>query len=177
MTRFSHLDTDEERLPEGMVRIAYDADTQVYTYKDTEDGSYWEGAPGCQYGKLFRVGPTAPLLESVTVDDVAEGDKPEPALNEGTWEPTDAREDLLPRKNSLVRQFINKLISRRSQSSVTRSAPPEPDTLDIQPSDKDAQDDGRRESNAEPSSPVQVETASTWQDGAPPSRSSPGSDV
>ncbi|KAI3550736.1 LysM domain-containing protein [Colletotrichum abscissum] len=54
MSRFSHLDTDEERLPHGMRRVGYDADTQIYTYQDA-DGSYWEGAPGAQYGQLTQV--------------------------------------------------------------------------------------------------------------------------
>lgn len=54
MSRFSHYDTDEERLPEGMTRVGYDADTQTYTYRDA-DGSYWEGPPGAQYGRLTRV--------------------------------------------------------------------------------------------------------------------------
>jgi hypothetical protein len=39
MTRFSYYDTDAERLPEDMMRVGYDADTQVYTYIDA-DGSY-----------------------------------------------------------------------------------------------------------------------------------------
>lgn len=55
MSRFSRYDTDEERLPEGMTRVGYDADTQVYTFQDA-DGSYWESAPGSQYGRLTRVG-------------------------------------------------------------------------------------------------------------------------
>ncbi|KAK1765214.1 peptidoglycan-binding LysM domain-protein [Phialemonium atrogriseum] len=55
MSRFSQYDTDEERLPEGMRRVGYDADTQVHTFQDA-DGSYWEGAPGSQYGRLTRVG-------------------------------------------------------------------------------------------------------------------------
>lgn len=55
MPRPSRYDNDEERLPEGMTRVGYDADTQVYTFQDS-DGSYWEGAPGCQYGQLTRVG-------------------------------------------------------------------------------------------------------------------------
>ncbi|KAI0013556.1 carbohydrate-binding module family 50 protein [Xylariaceae sp. FL0662B] len=54
MGRWSHYDTDEERLPEGMQRIGYDADTQTYTFRDA-DGSIWESAPGNQYGPLFRV--------------------------------------------------------------------------------------------------------------------------
>ncbi|KAK2589878.1 hypothetical protein QQS21_012442 [Conoideocrella luteorostrata] len=55
MSRYSQYDTDEERLPEGMRRVGYDADTQVYTFQDT-DGSYWESAPGCQFGQLTRAG-------------------------------------------------------------------------------------------------------------------------
>jgi hypothetical protein len=54
MARYSQYDTDEERLPEGMTRVGYDADTQVYTFQDA-DGSYWESAPGCEYGQLTRV--------------------------------------------------------------------------------------------------------------------------
>ncbi|CEJ80161.1 hypothetical protein VHEMI00364 [[Torrubiella] hemipterigena] len=48
-------DDDSSRLPEGMRRVGYDADTQVYTFQDA-DGSYWESAPGCEYGRLTRVG-------------------------------------------------------------------------------------------------------------------------
>lgn len=54
MSRFSRYDSDEERLPEGMTRVGYDADTQVYTFQDS-DGSLWESAPGCEYGQLTRV--------------------------------------------------------------------------------------------------------------------------
>ncbi|KAL0934678.1 LysM domain-containing protein [Colletotrichum truncatum] len=54
MSRFSRYDTDDERLPEGMQRVGYDADTQTYTYRDS-DGSYWEGAPGNEYGHLTQV--------------------------------------------------------------------------------------------------------------------------
>lgn len=75
MGRWSHLDTDEERLPEGMTRVGYDADTQIYTYRDS-DGSHWEGAPGSQYGKLHRVSQAeAPPLPSVHISDDIEGDE------------------------------------------------------------------------------------------------------
>jgi hypothetical protein len=53
-SRWSELDTDLERLPEGMVRIGYDSDTQTYTFRDS-DGSIWEGAPGCEFGLMRRV--------------------------------------------------------------------------------------------------------------------------
>ncbi|KAI0901631.1 carbohydrate-binding module family 50 protein [Annulohypoxylon nitens] len=57
MGRWSQYDTDEERLPEGMQRIGYDADTQTYTFRD-RDGSIWESAPGNQYGQLHRINTT-----------------------------------------------------------------------------------------------------------------------
>ncbi|KAK3339720.1 hypothetical protein B0T25DRAFT_574616 [Lasiosphaeria hispida] len=53
MGRWSQLDSDEARLAEGMTRIAYDADTQVYTHRDS-DGSHWETASGVRYGTLRR---------------------------------------------------------------------------------------------------------------------------
>ncbi|KKA22087.1 LysM domain-containing protein [Rasamsonia emersonii CBS 393.64] len=52
------------RLPEGMQRISYDADTQVYTYQDA-DGTLWEGAPGARYGVLKRVQTLPTLPEEV----------------------------------------------------------------------------------------------------------------
>jgi len=48
-------DSDEGRLPEGMQRVGYDADTQTYSYRD-RDGSYWEGDPGARYGVLHQSG-------------------------------------------------------------------------------------------------------------------------
>ncbi|KAK7749332.1 hypothetical protein SLS62_008183 [Diatrype stigma] len=69
MGRWSQYDTDEERLPEGMQRIGYDADTETYTYRDA-DGSTWEGAPGNQYGRLTRVsGPPAPPPDYDDIND------------------------------------------------------------------------------------------------------------
>ncbi|KAI0480737.1 LysM domain-containing protein [Xylariaceae sp. FL0804] len=56
MGRWSQYDTDEERLPEGMQRIGYDADTEIYSFRDS-DGSIWESAPGNRYGSLRRVSP------------------------------------------------------------------------------------------------------------------------
>jgi len=54
MGRWAYYDTDLERLPEGMERIGYDADTQQYTYRDS-DGSIWNGASGARYGSLTKV--------------------------------------------------------------------------------------------------------------------------
>ncbi|KAK0701317.1 hypothetical protein B0H67DRAFT_595831 [Lasiosphaeris hirsuta] len=60
MGRWSHLDTDAERLPHGMRRVGYDADTQTYTYADdTAGGAVYHGVPGARYGTLRRAN-TAP---------------------------------------------------------------------------------------------------------------------
>ena len=79
MGRWSYLDTDEERMPEGMTRIGYDADTQTYSYRNS-DGSIWEGAPGNQYGKIFKVSspsrPARPRTHSAPHSMKAQVTKP-----------------------------------------------------------------------------------------------------
>ncbi|CAI4213986.1 unnamed protein product [Parascedosporium putredinis] len=102
MGRWSYLDTDEARLPDGMKRVGYDADTQVYTFLDAHDGTYWESAPGNQYGKLFP---------------------PDAELQEGEWEPPTPTSPTGPRRqDSLVRKFIKRWNSvRLSRSSSAAS--------------------------------------------------------
>lgn len=51
-TRCSHKIQDEHRLPHGMERVGYDADTQTYTYRDRAEGRYYEGESGARYGVL-----------------------------------------------------------------------------------------------------------------------------
>ena len=53
MGRYTDADSDAGRLPDGMRRVGYDSDTQVYTFRDT-DGSLWESLPGAEYGRLHR---------------------------------------------------------------------------------------------------------------------------
>ena len=84
MGRWSQFDTDKERLPRGMKRIGYDADSQTYTYRDA-DGSLWEGSPGCQYGTLYRVKPNKPL-PSVTVEKSSSNDEELPPLPDDAYE-------------------------------------------------------------------------------------------
>ncbi|KAF4122068.1 LysM domain [Geosmithia morbida] len=94
MSRFSRYDTDEERLPEGMTRVGYDADTQVYTFQDS-DGSLWEGAPGAEYGQLYRAGQ-APDPDEVDADT-------EPFLmSEHTQSQTSWRAEMMPLLNFFV---------------------------------------------------------------------------
>jgi hypothetical protein len=47
---------DDYRLPEGMKRIGYDADTGRYYFKDT-DGSIWQSSEGSEYGELTKGAP------------------------------------------------------------------------------------------------------------------------
>lgn len=62
MPRFSHYDSDSERLPDRMRRVAYDADTQVYTYRDA-NGARWEGGAGARYGQLTPVGRSSRRID------------------------------------------------------------------------------------------------------------------
>lgn len=89
MSRFSRYDSDEERLPEGMTRVGYDADDQVYTFQDA-DGSLWESAPGCQYGQLTRVGQAAAPIHD---------DDTQPFLVSEQYEKPSWRAEMMPLLN------------------------------------------------------------------------------
>jgi len=54
MGRWTQYDEDDYRLPEGMERIGYDADTMRYCFRD-RDGSLWKGAEGAEFGEMNRV--------------------------------------------------------------------------------------------------------------------------
>jgi len=47
----SYQDDDAGRLPAGLKRVGYDADTETYTYESPE-GKLYRGAPGNRYGRL-----------------------------------------------------------------------------------------------------------------------------
>ncbi|KAJ7915566.1 hypothetical protein B0H13DRAFT_2000241 [Mycena leptocephala] len=67
MGRWTQYDEDSYRLPEGMVRTGYDADTGCYTFSD-RTGTY-TGLPGSQYGPMYPAGTeTAPDRILVPVD-------------------------------------------------------------------------------------------------------------
>ncbi|KAI0882044.1 carbohydrate-binding module family 50 protein [Annulohypoxylon maeteangense] len=111
MGRWSQYDTDEERLPEGMERIGYDADTQTYTFRDS-DGGIWESAPGNRYGQLHRVNTTFPPYG----DDTHDATEP---LHEAT-ENTSWRHEMGPLLNwfllvGLFLLFIFWFISRTTE--------------------------------------------------------------
>ncbi|KAI0351310.1 hypothetical protein OH77DRAFT_1429843 [Trametes cingulata] len=58
MGRWTQYDEDSYRLPAGMVRIGYDADTGQYRFRD-RDGSVWDGPSGSEYGPMRQVGYSA----------------------------------------------------------------------------------------------------------------------
>ena len=44
---------DDYRLPEGMKRVGYDADSGKYFFRDNE-GQLWEGQEGVEFGEMTR---------------------------------------------------------------------------------------------------------------------------
>ncbi|KAI1355563.1 carbohydrate-binding module family 50 protein [Xylaria sp. FL0043] len=124
MARWSEYDTDEERLPEGMQRIGYDADTQTYTFRDA-DGSIWESAPGNRYGQLRRVdGP--PTLPSYGEED--ESSPAQQLMYSESARPTSWRQEMMPLLNwfLLVGLFLLVVIwfisgSSKGSNEVVRS--------------------------------------------------------
>ncbi|KAH9065109.1 hypothetical protein EDB83DRAFT_761125 [Lactarius deliciosus] len=54
--RFVKHEEDIDRLPHGMIRTGYDADTRQYTFHDNTTGVQFISAPGEKYGTLL---PTA----------------------------------------------------------------------------------------------------------------------
>ncbi|KAI1852311.1 hypothetical protein JX265_006361 [Neoarthrinium moseri] len=84
MGRWSHYDTDDERLPEGMVRIGYDADDQTYTFRDA-DGSIWESAPGNRYGSLRCVSRPTQRRDSFADNDDPESPPPPYSMPEASY--------------------------------------------------------------------------------------------
>ncbi|KAG6374883.1 hypothetical protein JVT61DRAFT_3355 [Boletus reticuloceps] len=91
MGRFSQYDEDEYRLPEGLQRIAYDADDQCYTFRD-RSGRLYQSAPGARYGVLNPVSAPLPHRRSVTITEI-----PDPALRRWSSEkPAKTFGDILP---------------------------------------------------------------------------------
>ena len=77
MGRWTQYDEDEYRLPEGMKRIGYDADSGRYFFRD-RSGAIWQGAEGAEFSEMTKVsGPT----HNANDDDVEAA--PSPARPDG----------------------------------------------------------------------------------------------
>ncbi|KAF1958510.1 hypothetical protein CC80DRAFT_546740 [Byssothecium circinans] len=66
MGRWTDADSDSGRLPEGFERIGYDADSQTYTFRDS-NGTTYESLPGNRYGPLYPSGRPRPRLSSAEI--------------------------------------------------------------------------------------------------------------
>ncbi|KAG2139723.1 hypothetical protein DEU56DRAFT_799912 [Suillus clintonianus] len=64
----SYFDEDSYRLPEGVKRIAYDADTQKYTFRD-QSGQLYQNSSGEKYGVLKPVSAPATPRRRVTITE------------------------------------------------------------------------------------------------------------
>lgn len=66
------LPARSHRSPEddGMQRIGYDADTQIYTFRDAGDGTLWESEPGSRLGRLH---PRGSGWRGMTGEEVSRG--------------------------------------------------------------------------------------------------------
>ncbi|KIJ61009.1 hypothetical protein HYDPIDRAFT_31709 [Hydnomerulius pinastri MD-312] len=90
MGRFSQFDEDSYRLPEGVKRIAYDADTQRYSFRD-RSGQLYQGAPGEVYGELKPVSAPLAPRRNVTITEHRD-----PALRKWSKRPAKTFDDILP---------------------------------------------------------------------------------
>ncbi|ETW84654.1 hypothetical protein HETIRDRAFT_433390 [Heterobasidion irregulare TC 32-1] len=85
MGRWSQFDGDSTRLPVGITRIAYDADTTRYMFQDTH-GRRYIGAPGEEYGVMVPITAAdalAPLGSKVSGKHTAKPAYDRPALFAG----------------------------------------------------------------------------------------------
>lgn len=69
MSRYhAYEDEDEYRLPEGLQRVGYDADTQTYTFQSS-DGTIYSGLPGNRYGKIVPASQLTDIDQEEIVRD------------------------------------------------------------------------------------------------------------
>jgi hypothetical protein len=76
--RWADEDSDVERLPDGMTRIGYDADTQVYSFRGA-DGSIYEGPAGGRYGPMTLVSGPNDDAPTYSFDDYDLDDSSSPS--------------------------------------------------------------------------------------------------
>ncbi|KZV62014.1 carbohydrate-binding module family 50 protein [Peniophora sp. CONT] len=71
MGRWTQMDEDEYRLPAGMKRVGYDADTGRYYFSG--GGALWEGAQGAEFSEMRKVESAPIALPEGDDDDVEAG--------------------------------------------------------------------------------------------------------
>lgn len=123
MGRWTQYDEDSYRLPEGVTRVGYDADTQKYTFVD-HHGQMYEGAPRAEYGHLAPISSSTP---SAPRRKVYATDKPLPKISADGKEAPKTFSDILP--DALVASPLTDSSShwhRRSSSTPDSSQPKKP---------------------------------------------------
>ncbi|KAF5311846.1 hypothetical protein D9619_002522 [Psilocybe cf. subviscida] len=73
MGRWTQLDEDEHRLPEGMKRIGYDADEGRYYFRDGA-GNVWRGGQRAEFGEMTRVNSLPPVIHEEEDDEEEDGE-------------------------------------------------------------------------------------------------------
>ncbi|KZP21649.1 hypothetical protein FIBSPDRAFT_498883 [Athelia psychrophila] len=61
MGRWTQYEEDAHRLPEGVIRTGYDADTQTYFFSDKTTGLHYQSGPRQSYGTLELVDDSSTL--------------------------------------------------------------------------------------------------------------------
>ncbi|KAH7886341.1 carbohydrate-binding module family 50 protein [Phlebopus sp. FC_14] len=74
---------DDYRLPEGMKRVGYDADTGRYYFRDRE-GLFYQGPEGSQFGELTQV---SEIPISISSEDGGNGDLEAAPRRTGGYQP------------------------------------------------------------------------------------------
>jgi len=122
MGRWTQYDEDAYRLPEGMVRTGYDADTGCYTFSSRGGGTY-TGIPGSYYGPMYPMGTDVTPKTVVVVAGDPDGS--------GTSSPEKGRRMSLP---SAFRSLRRSLTARRRRDQSSGSDDEEPVMVERTPS-------------------------------------------
>jgi len=65
MDRWTQYDQDSYRLPQGLIRIGYDDQSQRHFFRDTNSGRIYQGEPRAEFGGVLT--PTVPFDEESMV--------------------------------------------------------------------------------------------------------------
>jgi len=172
----------DDRLPEGMICIGYDADTGCKSYVDTKEGGIYTGAPYAEYGVLTPVKGRTTVREDNSrygrrvYDELAEPvHKRRPARASTTPMPytisTFDCERIIPRRSQMkekevepkyqdgsdgigaTSQVVNRSKTRRANTTVGMEPPADQD-LSEDEEEADAPDSGTSDHEEEPKQAV-----------------------
>ncbi|PFH53483.1 hypothetical protein AMATHDRAFT_1143 [Amanita thiersii Skay4041] len=119
MGRWTQCEEDSSRLPEGMVRVAYDADTMRYTFRDMRSGQLYRSAPGEAFGTLY------PVTEQLSRPNAFAPDGPDNHRSHSTAQnPFTTFHDILPAHSittSPTKAHPSKLPSRLRSNTTSHS--------------------------------------------------------